>query len=144
MEISSPVEPGFVVLCSHVNDQRVAIPTADGPAHPRIGRGLGLTIHIDNARRTGKLVGDQDLFGSFNDLKRQPDIRGSRNPWKIALGFGIAHSVVHLVRSGTDKPFFEIFFFLGGGPRLVRNPSTFYDALSRGLSADSAQKFRER
>src|SRR5438552_5942087 len=36
MEISGPVEPGFVVLSGHVNDQRVTVPTSDGPAHPGI------------------------------------------------------------------------------------------------------------
>src|SRR5205807_8259420 len=37
MEISSAIEPGFIVLRSHVNHQRVTVPSSDGPAHPRIG-----------------------------------------------------------------------------------------------------------
>src|SRR6266705_6526865 len=135
MEISGPVEPGLIVLSGYVNDQRVTVPTSDGPAHPGIGRSLGLAIHIDHARRTGKLVGEQDLLGCLNDLKGKADIGGPWNAWQIALRFGVARCVVEIVRGGTGEPMFKIFFLLGRRSRLIRDRSTLDDALSCRLSA---------
>src|SRR5881396_2244019 len=143
MEVSGAVEPGFIVLSGYVNHQRVTVPTSDGPAHPGIGRSLGLAIHIDHARRTGKLVGEQDLLGCLNDLKGKADIRGPWNAWQIALGLGVARCVVEVVRGGMGEPLFKILFLLRRRPRLIRDLSTLDDALSCRLRAYRAHKLRK-
>src|SRR5437867_6297077 len=136
MEVSGAVEPGFIVLSGYVNHQRVTVPTSDGPAHPGIGRSLGLAIHIDHARRTGKLVGEQDLLGCLNDLKGKADVGGPWNAWQITLRFGVARRVVDVDRDGMGEPLFKIFLLLRLRPRLIRDLSTLDDALSVRLRPD--------
>src|SRR5207249_2063279 len=143
MEISGPVEPGLIVLSGYVNDQRVTVPTSDGPAHPGIGRSLRLAIHIDDARRTGKLVGEQDLLGCLNDLKGKADVGGPWNAWQITLRFGVARRVVDVDRDGMGEPLFKIFLLLRLRPRLIRDLSTLDDALSGRLRPDRAHKLRK-
>src|SRR5437899_10446967 len=94
MEVSGPVEPGFIVLSGYVNHQRVTVRTSDGPAHPGIGRSLGLAIHIDHARITRKLVGEQHLLGCLNDLTAQAVVGGTWKGWPITLGVWATRGVV--------------------------------------------------
>src|SRR5437016_1708606 len=87
MEIPGPIEPCLIVLSCDVNDERVAVPTSDRPAHPGIGRRLWLAIHEDHACGAGKLVRHQDLFACLNDLERKSEICRSRYARQIAFRF---------------------------------------------------------
>src|ERR1700730_10332340 len=49
-----PIEPGVFVETGHVNDQRLALPAATRPSHPRVRRTLRLAVHPDDAAGAGK------------------------------------------------------------------------------------------
>src|SRR5579863_1473608 len=89
MEVPRPVEPCLIVKTSDVDNERIALPMADRPAHPRIIGTLQLAIHIDGSSGTRELIGHEDVFGSLKDLKRIRHVCGARHARHITLDFGV-------------------------------------------------------
>src|SRR5262249_61299583 len=96
MEVPCAVEPGLVALIRDFHNKRISFPVADRPPHPRsIGR-LWVATNMDDASRGCKLIRDQDLIRSLNDLKREAHVRGARNARKVTLGLGVAGCLIDL------------------------------------------------
>src|ERR1700730_4712027 len=49
VEVPRPIEPGVLVEAGHVDDQRLALPAAARPSHPRVRGTLRLAVHPDDA-----------------------------------------------------------------------------------------------
>src|SRR3989454_10032688 len=121
VKVSRAVKPGLVALIRDFNNERVSLPMANRPAHPRaIGR-RRLATYMNDASRGGKLVCDQDLCRGLNNLKRQSHVRGPRNTRQITLGLGIAGCLINFPGDGASEPFLKILFFLCLGRRLIRD-----------------------
>src|SRR5207248_3812150 len=99
-----------------------------------------LATYMDEASRGGKLVRDQDLRRSLNNLKRESHIRRARNTRQITLGLGIAGCLINFPRNGTIETFLKIFFFLCLRPRLIWDLTSLHHAQPGRCGADGAGK----
>ena len=131
MIIPRPVEPGHVVEALHVDDERIAIPAAVGPAHPEIDGRLGGLPDRDRAAGAGKLIGDHDLIRALDDLERVGQIRGPWYTGQEALGLRVAHGVDIVVID--PQAILEVLLPLCQGLFAVRDFAALDDALAGRL-----------
>src|SRR5262245_41962516 len=144
MEVHCAVEPGLFTLTRDFHNKRISFPVADRPAHPRsIGR-LWVATKMDDASRGRKLIRDQDLIWSLNNLKREAHVRGARNARHITFGLGVADRLIDLASNGTNESLFEILLFLCFRPSLIWDLTALNDAEPCGHRTDGAGKCRER
>src|SRR6476646_10346725 len=95
--IASPVKPGRIVLARDDNYERVALPMADGLAHPGVdGRGTWI-LEQDIAHCAGIFIGKDDRFSALKNLEREGHICRPRNARQVTLDLRIALEPVRLV-----------------------------------------------
>ena len=93
--IAGAIEPGLFHVVGHVDDERLAVPAADRPSHPRRRRALLLAVHAHDAAGARELVGHQDRVGRLHDLEGIRHVGRARNAGHEALDLGIErHPVV--------------------------------------------------
>ena len=132
VKIAGPIEPCFAVERVHIDDQRVAFPSAARPPHPRIGGAFVFAVHVDCAACAGVFIGHQDMRRRLHNLERVGHVGGSRHARHIALDLGI-----------ELQPVRAILLFLRGRPRLIGNLIAFHDAES-GRHAEGCAELEHR
>jgi len=95
---------------SRIDDQRLAVPFAVRPSHPRVGRRPRRTVDVDRTDGTGELRHHQDGVGRLHDLHGIRHVHHARHAGQITLHFGVLAQ-----RVGGVLPFHR------KGVRLVRN-----------------------
>src|SRR5262249_49375689 len=128
-KISCSIEPGLVVEAFDVHHQRLALPVAMRPTHPCVDRTFTLVVHVDGSSGARKLVGDQDVLRSLDNLKGKRHVRGPRYTGQVTLHFRV-----------SGQPFLSVLFLFRRGPRLVRDSAAFYNAQTGGNGADRAER----
>src|SRR5213593_2242942 len=143
VEIPGPVEPVLARWplrreqngcreSRHIDNQRIALPFAVGPAHPGIDGRLRWFPHIDLAASVGILIDDRQplltLTDTGKDLEWIRQIRSAGHTGQMTFQFRIELQAVLVV-----------FLFLFRGPLLIRNPSAFDDAQAWRRCADRAE-----
>ena len=145
MEIPSPVEPCVVVERRHIDHQRIALPVAVRPTHPRIGGRFPMRIHVDSARSTLVLVDDQNLRRSLKNLKWKRHVVGARHARPITLEFRLAGVIaMRIVSDFHGHPFLEVLLLFCESFGTVRNFAALDDALSTRTGAPRTHDLRMR
>src|SRR5262245_66539393 len=128
MIIAGSIEPGIVVERSHVNDQRVALPSAIRPSHPGVDWSLPMRIHIYGARGTLVFINDQDFRRSLENLKRKRHVIRSWHARPITLELRFAGVIaMRIVGYLHGHSIFEILFLFRLRFRPVRNLAAYDD-----------------
>src|SRR3989442_6528928 len=143
VEIPGPVEPVLARWplgreengcreSRHIDNQRIALPFAVGPTHPRIDGRLRGFPHIDLAASVGILVDDRQPFLTLTDTGKDLEwIRQIRSAWhtgQMTLQFRVELEAV-----------FFVFLFFFSRPLLIKNLFALVDALSWQRRADSRE-----
>ena len=89
-EVARPIQPGHAVQAGHVDDERVAFPTADRLSHPRIRGRLAGIFEEHVSHRAGVLVCDEERALALHDLERVRHVARARHARQIALDLRIA------------------------------------------------------
>jgi hypothetical protein len=145
VEVSGPIEPRIFLEARHVDDQRVALPTALRPAHPRVARCLVLTVHIDGTNRALVLIHDQDLFRGLKNLEGEGHVIRPGNTRSVALKFRLTCVVsMGIIGDLYYHPLFEVFLLFSCRPGLVGNFIPLNDTLAPRLGPPGAHDFRMR
>src|SRR5262245_7139401 len=129
VKVAGSVEPSLVVEAGGVDDQRLSLPTAVGPAHPAVGGRFRLIVQVDGADCGGILMNDHDVLCALNDLERLRHICGARNTRQVTLDLGIESETI-----------FEVLLLLCGCFGQVWNRTSLDDTETRSNGIGSAQR----
>ena len=127
MEVTGPVEPGLIVVVSHIDDQRVPLPVPSRLPHPEAQCFRKLPpIRPDLAKGMGVLVRDERQFRRLEDLKRVRQVRNAWDTGQVTIGQRVScHPILVILR------------LLGRCPWLVRNLQPLHDTLPPRLTLRS-------
>ena len=119
MEVTGPVEPGPIVVVSHIDDQRVPLPVPSRLPHPEAQCFRKLPpIRPDPAKGMAVFVRDDRQFRRLEDLKR---VRQVGNAWDTGQ--------VTITQRVSGHPILVIVRLPGRCPRLVRDLQPLHDTL---------------
>ena len=119
VEVTGPVEPGPIVVVSHIDDQRVPLPVPSRLPHPEAQCFRKLPpIRPDLAKGMAVLVRDDHQFRRLEDLKRVRQVGNAWDTGQVTIGQRV-----------SGHPIFVILRLLGRCPRLVRDLQPLHDTL---------------
>ena len=95
--VAGAVEPRLVVEAARDDHEGVAVPAAHRLAHPRIDLRRTGVLQVDVANGAGVFVGHEHRRLALEDLEREGQVGGARQPRQVALDLGIAGEPVGLV-----------------------------------------------
>jgi len=100
-----------------LDDQRLVVPAAVLPSHPRVDRRFLRRAHVHDAARVGILIREDDLILVLEDLERVGEVRRARDARQVAAHLRVQLRPVRAVLLTPRERF-----------RRVRNPSADHHA----------------
>jgi hypothetical protein len=121
VKVASHVEPGAIVVVSHVDDQRVPLPAAAGITHPEVDSiRVRRPVRVDRPVHLRPFECDREMVRRLEDLEWELHVHDARHARHVAVRQRVG-----------GQPVLGVLELPGCGPRLIRDRAVLHHPPSR-------------